>query len=231
MNNMNAEMNIPAMIERKYIERKAAAIRCENERKEKRDKAIMGAVAIFTGLLSVAISFGAWAAADLIPTPTQQTEDTQIVETISPTQEATHTEAQAPTAAPTPTATAQEAPGPFYALTAEQRDIVERVVMAEAGGESFKGQMLVAQCILNACNKDGIEPSEAVVRYQYTKRRPDASESVKKAVAAVFDDGQTVTDEPVLYFYAPAIVASAWHESQDFVIEVGGHRFFAESEE
>ena len=221
---MNAEMNIPAMIERKYIERKEAAIRCENERKEKRDKAIMGAVAIFTGLLSVAISFGAWAAADLIPTPTRQTEDTQNVETISPTQEATQT------ATPTPTATTQEAPGPFYALTAEQRDIVERVVMAEAGGESFKGQMLVAQCILNACNKDGIEPSEAVVRYQYTKRRPDASESVKKAVAVVFDDGQAVTDEPILYFYAPALVSSKWHESQDFVIEVGGHRFFAEKE-
>ena len=27
--------------------------------------------------------------------------------------------------------------------------------MAEAGGESFEGQMLVAQCILNAAEKEG----------------------------------------------------------------------------
>lgn len=41
-------------------------------------------------------------------------------------------------------------------------------------------------------------------------------------------NGETVVDEPVLYFYNPAIVESEWYESQIFVIEVGGHRFFAE---
>ena len=100
--------------------------------------------------------------------------------------------------------------------------------MAEAGGESFEGQMLVAQCILNACEKTGTQPSEAVVTFKYAPARPDPTDSVREAVAAVFDDGDTVTDEPVMYFYNPARVTSAWHESQIFVIEVGGHRFFAE---
>lgn len=54
----------------------------------------------------------------------------------------------------------------FYLSTSE-RDTVERVVMAEAGGESFEGQMLVAQCILNAAEKEGVQPSEAVVIYSY----------------------------------------------------------------
>ena len=72
-------------------------------------------------------------------------------------------------------------PAVRYPLTDAERDVVERVVMAEAGGESFEGQMLVAQCILNAAEKRGVDPSEAVV-----------------------------------------------HESQIFVIEEGGHRFFAE---
>lgn len=119
-------------------------------------------------------------------------------------------------------------PAVRYHLTDAERDVVERVVMAEAGGESFEGQMLVAQCILNAAEKRGVEPSEAVVLYSYTKSRPDPTQRVKDAVAAVFDRGETVVDEPILYFYNPALVTSNFHESQIFVIEEGGHRFFAE---
>ena len=52
-------------------------------------------------------------------------------------------------AASTQTPEPTEAPVRFY-LSASERDTVERVVMAESGGESFEGQMLVAQCILNA---------------------------------------------------------------------------------
>ena len=115
-----------------------------------------------------------------------------------------------------------------YPLSASERDTVERVVMAEAGGECYEGQVLVAQCILNAAEKRGVDPSEAVVLYSYTKSRPDPTQRVKDAVAAVFDRGETVVDEPILYFYNPALVTSDFHESQIFVIEEGGHRFFAE---
>lgn len=120
-----------------------------------------------------------------------------------------------------------EAPVRFY-LSASERDTVERVVMAKSGGESFEGQMLVAQCILNAAEKEGVQPSEAVVIYSYTSNRPDPTQSVKDAVAAVFDRGEVAIDAPVMYFYNPALVTSDWHESQIFVAEVGGHRFFAE---
>lgn len=130
-------------------------------------------------------------------------------------------------AASTQTPEPTEAPVRFY-LSASERDVVERVVMAESGGESYEGQMLVAQCILNGAEKQGVQPSEAVEIYQYAGARPKPTQSVKDAVAAVFDRGETVVDEPVLYFYNPAIVESEWHESQIFVIEVGGHRFFAE---
>lgn len=127
------------------------------------------------------------------------------------------------TATPEPTATPAR-----YQLSASERDTVERVVMAEAGGESFAGQMLVAQCILNAAEKEGVQPSEAVVIYSYTSSRPDPTQSVKDAVAAVFDRGEVAIDALVMYFYNPALVTSDWHESQIFVAEVGGHRFFAE---
>lgn len=132
-----------------------------------------------------------------------------------------------PETADTQTPEPTEAPARFY-LSASERDVVERVVMAESGGESYEGQMLVAQCILNGAEKQGVQPSEAVEIYQYAGARPKPTQSVKDAVAAVFDRGETVVDEPVLYFYNPAIVESEWHESQISVIEVGGHRFFAE---
>jgi len=117
-----------------------------------------------------------------------------------------------------------------YILSLAERDTVERVVMAEAGAESYDGQILVAQCILNAAERDGITPSEALIQYKYTAARPEATESVKQAVSAVFDQGETVTDEPILYFYAPKLAEGRWHETQVFVLELGGHRFFKEEE-
>ena len=118
-------------------------------------------------------------------------------------------------------------PAPRYALTDHERDTVERVVMAESGGEPLEGQMLVAQCILNAAEKSGERPDAVVVAFKYTAARPKPTDSVRRAVSAVFDDGKTVVDEKILYFYAPALCSSEWHESQRFVIEEGGHRFFA----
>ena len=113
-----------------------------------------------------------------------------------------------------------------YPLTRGERDLVERVVMAESGGESYKGQMLVAQCILNACEIDGIRPAKVVKKYVYAKGRPKPTDSVVRAVSAVFDKGEQVTSEPIVYFYAPAVVRSEFHESQRFSVEEGGHRFF-----
>jgi spore germination cell wall hydrolase CwlJ-like protein len=98
--------------------------------------------------------------------------------------------------------------------------------MAEAGGEDYDGQRLVAQCILNACMFEEKRPDEIVIDYQYTKNRPEPSESVKQAVAAVFDNYDVVTEENILVFYAPRWCTSEWHESQQFVLEHGGHRFF-----
>jgi spore germination cell wall hydrolase CwlJ-like protein len=126
--------------------------------------------------------------------------------------------------------TSRSADRPRYNLTDAERDLVERVVMAESGGESYKGQMLVAQCILNACEIDGIRPAKVIKKYVYAKGRPEPSDSVKRAVSAVFDEGEQVTEEPILYFYAPALVRSEFHESQIFAIEEGGHKFFCRKE-
>ena len=103
---------------------------------------------------------------------------------------------------------------------------VKEIEQELTSSEGYDGQRLVAQCILNGCLRDGTPPSVTVVEYQYAKSRPEPSESVKDAVSAVFDRHDVVTDEPILYFYAPDRCESAWHESLDLVVEYGGHRFF-----
>lgn len=118
---------------------------------------------------------------------------------------------------------------PRYKLTSDERNEIEQVVMAEAGTECREGIMAVAQCVLNASEKEGIRPTEAVLEYKYTPDREEPNEAVKEAVRAVFDNGETVTDEPILYFYA-TYIDSEWHETKRFVMQIGVHRFFAEKE-
>ena len=116
-----------------------------------------------------------------------------------------------------------------YELTEAERSLIEQVVSAECRGEPYDGQVAVAQCILNACLKDDIRPAQAIKKYDYTSNRATPTDSVKKAVSAVFDNGEGVTDEPILYYYAPKRTSSEWHESQIFVIEIANHRFFKEA--
>lgn len=118
--------------------------------------------------------------------------------------------------------------GSVFYLSDYERRVVECIVMGEAGGEPYEGQILVAQCLLNACKKDGLQPSQVRKEYKYSGWSSNPSKSVKNAVSAVFDDGYKATNEYVLYFYAPKYAKGKWHETQKFVCEVGGHRFFAE---
>lgn len=115
-----------------------------------------------------------------------------------------------------------------YWLSDAERYIVEQVVMAEAGGEPYCGQVAVAQCIRNACEKDGIRPEEALVKYKYTKNRVEPSDSVKEAVQAVFDRNEKAMNDYILYFYAPRYSDGKWHETQVYAGTIGNHKFFSE---
>lgn len=116
-----------------------------------------------------------------------------------------------------------------YPLTDEERNLIEHIVMSESGNtEPFEGQELICQCILNACEINDIRPAEAVQMYKYIAGELEPNDSVKAAVSAVFDDGEEVTDEPILFYYNPDLTDCRWHETQDFVMEVGRHKFFKE---
>ena len=120
---------------------------------------------------------------------------------------------------------------PYFYINDSERRVIECIVMGEAGGEPYEGQVLVAQCILNACIKDGIRPSEVRWKYKYSGWNEKPTESVKRVVSAVFDDGYKVVDDFIMYFYAPKYSKGTWHETQCHVITVGGHKFFKEWED
>lgn len=130
---------------------------------------------------------------------------------------------------------------PYYSITDDDRYVIERIVAGEAGHEPLLGKMAVAQCILNAMEQDNLTVSGVREIYQYSgwmkenfpANYPEDWAEVQQAVWCVFDNGEKVTEENILWFYSPANMnggrggTSSFHESQKFVIEIGGHRFFA----
>lgn len=114
-----------------------------------------------------------------------------------------------------------------YSLSEDERYIVECLVMGESGYMSYELQVLTAQCILNACLESGLKPSSVMDVYQYYGWNNNPTESVKSAVKDVFDNGYRLTDEPILFFYAPHLCTSSWHESQRYILTQDGIRFFA----
>lgn len=119
--------------------------------------------------------------------------------------------------------------GGIVKLTPEDRDLCERLVMGEAGGQGFIGTALVAQALRDSILYRGYG-SVAEVRRScgYTgriDRKPN--DDVLDAVAFIFDDGGYAVKHTVYFFYAPGICTSSWHESQQFIVEYKGHRFFS----
>lgn len=163
-----------------------------------------------------------------------------VTSTTKPTVESTIKPTSEPTPEPTPepsessksfnsSITVTDVHSNYFPLSDYERRTVECMVMGEAGNQALEGQMAVAQCILNACIKDDLTPSEVRSVYKYSGWSENPSESVKTAVTKVFDNGETVVDEPILWFYNPAISNGTFHNTQTFVISIGDHRFYKEA--
>ena len=122
---------------------------------------------------------------------------------------------------------------PFYPITEDDRYVIECIVAGEAKGEPTEGKMAVAQCLLNGMVKDGLSASDVRTQYQYSgwddelqNSNPDCWVEVCEAVSRVFDDGKFVSENPILFFYAPKRVYSRWHESLNHAVTIDGHKFF-----
>ena len=122
---------------------------------------------------------------------------------------------------------------PFFNLTETDRKTIQYIVAGEAKGEPMEGKMAVAQCILHGMVKSNWSAERVRIEYQYSgwddeleNANPEAWAEVVEAVSRVFDDGELISDKPILYFYAPNVVSSSWHESLNHAVTIEGHKFF-----
>ena len=122
---------------------------------------------------------------------------------------------------------------PFFNLTEAERKTIQYIVAGEAKGEPIEGKMAVAQCILHGMVKSDWSAERVRIEYQYSgwddeleNVNPEAWAEVVEAVSRVFDDGELISDKPILYFYAPKHSDGKWHKTLEFAFEISGHRFF-----
>lgn len=117
----------------------------------------------------------------------------------------------------------------YSLLTAEDRDLVERVVAAEARGESLEGMAAVAQSIRDRAGAWRMSYADVVNQpNQYADPyQGEISQDVKKAVEAVFDNNYRVFgDELILYFFNPDKAAPAWADNVNYLGSIGNHNFY-----
>ena len=136
-----------------------------------------------------------------------------------------------PTEVVIPTDAEPEEVEPYFHLTAEERELVERVVAAEARGEEIECQMAVAQTILDrATSREQSITEVCTAPYQFASpHQGEVSEKTQDAVRFVFDDGAKVFDK-VTHFYATWIDPPYWTESKEFKGELSGVRFYADKD-
>ena len=114
--------------------------------------------------------------------------------------------------------------------TVADRNLIERVCYAEAGGEPdpVTAQMAVANVILDRMTLWG-KSAEEVLTAPKQFAKPSTIETVppetKEAVSRVFDKGERIFAEPTTHFFNPTMCDPVWAKTKINRGEIGNHRF------
>ncbi|ASB89871.1 cell wall hydrolase [Bacillus sonorensis] len=133
--------------------------------------------------------------------------------------------------APRPDAEQKEEENEEIKLTSGEKDLLSRLVHAEAKGESFEGKVAVADVVLNRVEHGGFPDSIKSVIYQKNAFEPVLNGSInkkadresKKAVEKAVDQHKKETD--ALYFYNPDTASDDWIRTRKIVKRIGNHVF------
>jgi spore germination cell wall hydrolase CwlJ-like protein len=110
--------------------------------------------------------------------------------------------------------------------------LLEKIVTAEAKGESLEGQIAVAEVILNRVESSEFPNTLEGVIYQKNQFSPvingsinhiEPTEQVKQAVSIALQG--TNKTNGALYFYNPSIVPNSWLNTKQTTATIGGHVF------
>lgn len=119
--------------------------------------------------------------------------------------------------------------GPVYVITDDERELIEKVVAAEARGESMECMMAVAQVIRDRCITREQSPIKVLTTPNQFAEPYEGkiTDRIKDAVSFTFDDGHSVFEYPATHFYASHLIeAPDWTESMEYIGEIDGVSFY-----
>ncbi|AEP86354.1 cell wall hydrolase [Bacillus spizizenii] len=115
--------------------------------------------------------------------------------------------------------------------TQSEKDLLSRLVHAEAKGESYKGKVAVASVVLNRTEKKGFPDTIRGVIYQKNAFEPVANGSInqkpdKESIAAAEEALSSKNRETdAIFFYNPKTASDDWIRSRKIIEKIGRHVF------
>ncbi|QUH22124.1 cell wall hydrolase [Alkaliphilus sp. B6464] len=121
-------------------------------------------------------------------------------------------------------------------ITDEEIELLERLVHAEAKGESFNGKIAVANVVFNRVRSNDFPNTVKEVILQKGQFSPINNGSIKNKPSQETKDavekaleGFKVVGDKVLYFLNRDIATNAWiPNNKEFAIKIGNHSFYFE---
>ncbi|MGM9926845.1 MAG: cell wall hydrolase [Bacillus sp. (in: firmicutes)] len=116
-------------------------------------------------------------------------------------------------------------------LTSQEKDLLARLVYAEAKGEVYEGQVAVAQVVLNRVDSEKFPDSVSGVINAKNQFSPVSNGSIKKSADA---EAKKAVNEAVAmqelgteatFFYNPNKTNDKWIKSLKVVSKIGNHNF------
>jgi len=120
-----------------------------------------------------------------------------------------------------------------------EHECLARTAYYEARGESIKGKIAVVYTILNRAKQKYLKASEwcttlkAPGQYQWAKEYESLAPMNKKDKIIAYQIAYSIAYGKVkdptngaIYFYNPDKSISVFHEKQEYLMTIGGHRFF-----
>ncbi|MEH7239368.1 cell wall hydrolase [Bacillus sp. JJ1562] len=119
-----------------------------------------------------------------------------------------------------------------YNFSAQELDLLARIVRSEAQAEPFEGKVAVAAVVLNRLESPKYPDTIQGVIYQRGQFQPvkngainkPADEESKRAVQAALTEMRFIAKE-ALFFYNPTIATSRWLDSRTTAVKIGRHVF------
>jgi N-acetylmuramoyl-L-alanine amidase len=116
-------------------------------------------------------------------------------------------------------------------VTESEKDLLARLVRAEAQGEPYTGKVAVARVVLNRVASNQFPDSIKGVIYQRGQFSPVSNGSINKSATA---EDRRAVEEAIsiggqangsLFFYNPDIATSRWLDSRTTTAVIGNHVF------